>query len=320
MDWTELSIMTTSEAAEAVANILMAYGATGVSIEDAKDFEKLKPGRYGDHGEIVDPKDLTHVRQGAIVSAYYPNNQHIDAQADQIATKVRGLAKFDLNPGPAEVHLTPVVNQDWQTAWEKYYHPVSISRFITIVPSWEDYQPKSAQEKIVRLDPGMAFGTGTHPTTRLSLQALEMVMQGGESILDVGTGSGVLSIAAKLMGAGEIHAFDVDDIAVESAEKNIQLNPGAKGIHVAANDLLAGIHTQVDIVVANILAEIIVPLVPQAWDNLVPGGFFLTSGIIKDKFATVENAMTSQEFQIIETLRMKDWYGVIAQKPKDEDK
>lgn len=320
MDWTELSIMTTSEAVEAVANILMAYGATGVSIEDAKDFEKLKPGRYGDHGEIVDPKDLTHIRQGAIVSAYYPNNQHIDAQADEIAVKVRGLAKFDLNPGPTEVHLTPVVNQDWQTAWEKYYHPVSISRFITIVPSWEDYQPKSAQEKIVRLDPGMAFGTGTHPTTRLSLQALEIVMQGGESILDVGTGSGVLSIAAKLMGAGEIHAFDVDDIAVESAEKNIQLNPSAKGIHVAANDLLAGIHTQVDIVVANILAEIIVPLVPQAWDNLVPGGFFLTSGIIKDKFETVENAMISQGFQIIETLRMKDWYGLIAQKPKDEDK
>lgn len=320
MDWTELSIMTTSEAVEAVANILMAYGASGVSIEDAKDFEKLKPGRYGDHGEIVDPKDLTHIRQGAIVSAYYPNNQHIDDQADQIATRVRGLAKFDLNPGPAEVHLTPVVNQDWQTAWEKYYHPVSISRFITIVPSWEDYQPKSTQEKIVRLDPGMAFGTGTHPTTRLSLQALEMVMQGGESILDVGTGSGVLSIAAKLMGAGEIHAYDVDDIAVESAEKNIQLNPGAKGIRVAANDLLAGIHTQADIVVANILAEIIVPLVPQAWDNLVPGGFFLTSGIIKDKFETVENAMTSQGFQIIETLRMKDWYGVIAQKPKDEDK
>ncbi|PAK82716.1 50S ribosomal protein L11 methyltransferase [Lentilactobacillus parakefiri] len=319
MDWTELSIMTTSEAVEAVANILMAYGATGVSIEDAKDFEKLKPGRYGNHGEIVDPKDLTHIKKGAIVSAYYPNSQHIDDKADQIATKVRDLVKFDLNPGPAEVHLTPVVNQDWQTAWEKYYRPMAISRFITIVPRWENYQPKSDQEKIVRLDPGMAFGTGTHPTTRLSLEALEIVMRGGESILDVGTGSGVLSIAAKLMGAGQINAFDVDGIAVESAEKNIQLNPDAKGIHVAANDLLAGIHTQVDIVVANILAEIIVPLVPQAWDNLLPGGYFLTSGIIKDKFEVVQDAMSSQGFQIIQTLKMKDWYGIIAQKPKNED-
>lgn len=319
MDWTELSIMTTSEAVEAVSNILMEHGASGVSIEDAKDFEKLKPGRYGDHGEIVDPADLTHITQGAVVSAYYPNNQHIDQEAEKIAHKVRNLSKFGLNPGPAEVNITPVVNQDWQTAWEKYYHPVSISRFMTIVPSWEDYQPKSDQEKILRLDPGMAFGTGTHPTTRLSLQALEIVMQGGESILDVGTGSGVLSIAAKLMGAGPIHAFDVDDIAVRSAEKNIQLNPAAKDIQVSANNLLKGIHEQVDIVVANILAEIIVPLVPQAWQNLKPQGYFLTSGIIKDKFETVRDSMTQQGFLIIETLRMKDWYGIIAQKPKDED-
>ncbi|KRK89089.1 50S ribosomal protein L11 methyltransferase [Lentilactobacillus sunkii] len=319
MDWTELSIITTSEAVEAVSNILMENGASGVSIEDAKDFEKLKPGRYGDHGEIVDPKNLAHIAQGAIVSAYYPNKQHIDQQADNIAQKVRNLSKFGLNPGPAEVNVTPVVNQDWQTAWEKYYHPVSISRFITIVPSWEDYQPKSEFEQIVRLDPGMAFGTGTHPTTRLSLQALEIVMQGGESILDVGTGSGVLSIAAKLMGAGEISAFDVDDIAVRSAEKNIQLNPAAKNIHVSANDLLKGIHQQVDIVVANILAEIIIPLVPQAWDNLKPDGYFLTSGIIKDKFDVVRSAMVDQGFQIVETLKMKDWYGIIAQKPKDEE-
>lgn len=319
MDWTELSIMTTSEAVEAVSNILMEHGASGVSIEDAKDFKKLKPGRYGDHGEIVDPADLTHITQGAVVSAYYPNNQHIDQEAEEIAHKVRNLSQFGLNPGPAEVNITSVVNQDWQTAWEKYYHPVSISRFMTIVPSWEDYQPKSDQEKILRLDPGMAFGTGTHPTTRLSLQALEIVMQGGESILDVGTGSGVLSIAAKLMGAGKIHAFDVDDIAVRSAEKNIQLNPAAKDIQVSANDLLKGIHEQVDIVVANILAEIIVPLVPQAWQNLKPQGYFLTSGIIKDKFETVRDSMTQQGFLIIETLRMKDWYGIIAQKPKDED-
>lgn len=319
MDWTELSIITTSEAVEAVSNILMDHGASGVSIEDSKDFDKLKSGRYGDHGEIIDPQSLTHIAQGAIVSAYYPNNQHIDQQVNEIAAKVSELTAFGLNPGPAEINLTPVVNQDWQTAWEKYYHPVSVSRFMTIVPSWEDYQPKTAQEKIVRLDPGMAFGTGTHPTTRLSLQALEIVMQGGESILDVGTGSGVLSIAAKLMGAGEISAFDVDEIAVRSAEKNIQLNPAAKDIHVSANDLLKGIHKQVDIVVANILAEIIVPLVPQAFDNLKPNGYFLTSGIINDKFDLVLDAMTNQGFKIIETLKMKDWYGIIAQKPKDED-
>lgn len=124
MDWTEVSVMTTSEAVEAVSNILMEHGASGVSIEDAKDFAKLKPGRYGDHGEIIDPNDLTYITQGAIVSAYYPNNQHIDQQAAQIGDEVRGLSKFNLNPGPAEITITPVANKDWQTAWEKYYHPV----------------------------------------------------------------------------------------------------------------------------------------------------------------------------------------------------
>ena len=120
MDWTEVSVMTTSEAVEAVSNILMEHGASGVSIEDAKDFAKLKPGRYGDHGEIIDPDDLTHITQGAIVSAYYPNNQHIDQQAARIGDEVRGLSKFNLNPGPAEITITPVANKDWQTAWEKY--------------------------------------------------------------------------------------------------------------------------------------------------------------------------------------------------------
>lgn len=319
MDWTEVSIITSSEAVEAVSNILMANGATGVSIEDAKDFDKLKAGRYGSHGEIVDPASLTHVATGAIVSAYFPNNKNIQTKVPEITKRVQQLSSFGLNPGPAEVTTNAVEDENWRTAWEKYYHPVSITRMLTVVPSWEDYQPKTKFEKIIRLDPGMAFGTGTHPTTQLSLQALEIVMHGGESVLDVGTGSGVLSIAAKLMGAGNVQAFDVDDVAVKSAKKNIDLNPAAKDIQISANDLLKGIHEHVDIVVANILAEIIVPLVPQAFANLKVGGYFLTSGIINDKYDLVKQVMVDGGFQVLESMKMKDWYAIIAQKPKDEE-
>lgn len=319
MDWTEVSIITSSEAVEAVSNILMTYGASGVSIEDAKDFEKLTAGKYGNHGEIVDPTSLVHIANGAVVSAYYPNSKNIQAQVSEITDQVKKLASFGLNPGPAEVQLSAVEDKNWRTAWEKYYHPVSITRTLTVVPSWEDYQPKNKLEKIIRLDPGMAFGTGTHPTTQLSLQTLEVVMRGGEAVLDVGTGSGVLSIAAKLMGAAAVHAFDVDEIAVQSARKNIDLNPVAKDVRISANDLLKGIHEHVDIVVANILAEIIVPLVPQAFDNLKAGGYFLTSGIIKDKYELVEQAMVDGGFKVLESMKMKDWFANIAQKPKDED-
>ena len=165
----------------------------------------------------------------------------------------------------------------------------------------------------------MAFGTGTHPTTQLMLQALGTVVMGGESVIDVGTGSGVLAIAAKLLGAGDVVAYDVDEVAVESAKRNVALNPQAADIQLGVNSLLDGIKTQTDVIVANILAEIILPLIPQAFVNLRPGGKFLTSGIIKDKFATVRDAELEQGFVIDETLRMKDWYGIIAHKPTEDE-
>ena len=147
------------------------------------------------------------------------------------------------------------------------------------------------------------------------LEALEIVVHGGESMIDVGTGSGVLSIAAKLLGAGQVEAYDIDDVAVRSAKKNINLNQSAKDIKVGVNSLLDGIHTQVDLVVANILAEIIVPLVPQAYENLKPGGQFLVSGIIKDKAELVETELKKHHFIVDQKLQMKDWYGMIAHKP-----
>ncbi len=319
MQWTEISVITSSEAVEAVANILMERGATGVSIEDSKDFDQLKPGKYGEHGEIIDPASVPHLSVGAIVSAYYPESKRIEEQLPALTERIRGLSKFGLNPGPAEIKTNPVVDENWKTAWEKYYHPVHVTRYLTIVPSWDDYQKQSELEQLIRLDPGMAFGTGTHPTTQLSLQALEIILRGGESLIDVGTGSGVLSIAAKLLGADDVSAYDVDDVAVRSAQKNMQLNPVAKEIPVAANDLLAGIYRQVDVIVANILAEIIVPLVPQANTNLKPGGYFLMSGIIKDKLSVVQDALIQNKFKIVEVLSMADWVAVIAQKPKKED-
>lgn len=215
--------------------------------------------------------------------------------------------------------MTALSDEDWATAWKKYYHPVRVTRYLTIVPSWEDYQPAQSGELVLRLDPGRAFGTGTHPTTKLCLQALETVINGGEHLIDVGTGSGVLSIAAKSMGVGAVEAYDLDDVAVASAQTNLDLNPVAKDVKVAANDLLAGIDTQADIIVANILAEIIIPLVPQARQNLKRGGYFITSGIIDDKFQTVLTALTDAGFQIAQHTQMGDWHGIVAYLPTDED-
>lgn len=319
MQWTQVTVKTESEAVEAVSYILDDLGASGVKIDDAKDFANLQPGKYGEHGEIVDPATIPHLTSGAAVTAYYPQSVFVPEILPTIRQRVHDLEQFGLNPGAAEVTASAVSDENWATAWKKYYHPVRITRHLTVVPDWETYQPAQDDEQVIYLDPGMAFGTGTHPTTKLMLQALDMVLRGGESLIDVGTGSGVLSIAARLLGAQQVTAFDVDDVAVKSAVDNMALNPRAQPIKVAANDLLTGIHEQVDVVVANILAEIIVPLVPQAYENLKPGGRFLCSGIINDKIDLVSQTLTDHGFVIEEKMRIKDWYGVVAYKPLPDE-
>ncbi|WP_076461891.1 50S ribosomal protein L11 methyltransferase [Limosilactobacillus caccae] len=316
MDWTAIKVITSSEAVEAVSYILTDEGAQGVQIDDAADFANLQPGRYGEHGEIIDPAEIPHRQNGAALTGYFPQNVFVPELIPTIRQRVAKLSEFGLNPGANEVTAAEVDNQKWATVWQKYYHPLRVTDQLTIVPQWEDYTPADQQEKLIFLDPGMAFGTGTHPTTRLMLTALEKVVTGGEYVIDVGTGSGVLSIAAKQLGAGKVDAYDIDDVAVRSAKQNLALNPVAKDVHVGINSLLDGITgANADIIVANILAEIIVPLVPQAYANLKPGGKFLVSGIIDDKAALIKETLTAQGFVIDDEQTMKDWHGMIAHKP-----
>lgn len=319
MNWTSVTVVTSSEAVEAVSYILTNEGAEGIQIDDAADFANLRPGKYGEHGEIVDPDEISHRKQGAAVTGYFPEKAFMPEIVPTIKMRVAKLKDYGLNPGNDQVTAATVNNKDWATVWQKYYHPLRVTNELTIVPQWEDYQPVQESEKLIYLDPGMAFGTGTHPTTRLMMEALEKVVRGGESMIDVGTGSGVLSIAAKQLGVGAVAAYDVDEVAVRSAKKNIALNPVASDIKLGVNSLLDGIHTQVDIVVANILAEIIVPLIPQAYENLKPGGLFLTSGIIDDKAELIRQKLTAQGFIIDSETKMKDWHGIIAHKPAEDE-
>ena len=292
MDWTELVVETTNEAIDAVTNILMENEAGGVQIDD---------------------DDLNDVR----IITYFPANVNVAEKVPELEMQIKGLSRFGIDSGKATVKLSDVNDDSWRDVWKKYYHPVRITRYLTIVPSWEDYQPENADEKVIRLDPGRAFGTGTHPTTRLALLALEKEIRGSESMIDVGTGSGVLSIAAKYLGAGEIDAYDIDDEAIKATKENVALNSVAQDINIGTNSLLDGISKKVDLIVANILAGIIVPLIPQAKECLNPGGKFITSGIINDKKDLIVNELTKHGFVIDEILNQKDWYSIIAHLPNE---
>lgn len=294
MDWIKLTVTTTNEASEAVINLLMENGAGGVKIDDS---------------------DLSQVE----LATYFQAQAGLVELLPELEQKIAQLREFGLDPGKGTVELAELDDDSWADVWKKYYHPVRLTRYLTIVPSWESYTPETTDEKVIRLDPGRAFGTGTHPTTKLALQALETVVRGGETMIDVGTGSGVLSIAAKYFGVAQIAAYDVDAEAVKAAEENLALNGMQEAITVGANDLLAGIKTKVELITANILAEIIVPLIPQAYECLKPGGIFITSGIIADKKDLIASELEAKGFVIDQILNIKDWYSIIAHMPTTDE-
>ena len=315
MKWNEVKVTTESEAVEAVSNILMEAGASGVAIEDALDFENYQEDQYG---ELLDKETFSSLEEGAVVMAYFPETIFLPEILPFIKDSITELPEFCLNIGENIVEVSEVEESDWATAWKKYYHPVRVTRYLTIVPSWEKYEPKHEDEKIITLDPGMAFGTGTHPTTNLTLQALETVLRGGETVLDVGTGSGVLSIASSLYGAKDIYAYDLDEVAVRSAQENVDLNANTENIHVSANDLLVGVEQEADVIVANILADIIVLMVEDAWRLLKPEGTLIVSGIIEDKKDMVLEEMYAQGFEVDRIFQQKDWFAIILKKPEED--
>ncbi|MBM7649986.1 ribosomal protein L11 methyltransferase [Bacillus ectoiniformans] len=311
MKWSEISIQTTNEAVEPISNILHEAGASGVVIEDPLELEKEREDQFG---EIYQLDPLDYPDEGVIVKAYLPVNSFVAETTDGIIQSIKNLESYHIDIGKNVVKITEVQEEDWATAWKQYYNSVKISEKFTIVPSWEDYERVNTDELIIELDPGMAFGTGTHPTTVMCLQSLERYVKEGDHVVDVGTGSGVLSIGAALLGAKKVTALDLDEVAVKAAQENIELNQVQDIVSVSKNNLLDGIHEQVDVVVANILAEVILSFTDEVAQVVKPGGYFISSGIIGQKKDLVKSAVAGAGFEIEETLLMEDWVAIIGKK------
>lgn len=311
MKWSEIAIHTTHAATEAVANIFHEAGASGVIIEDSREPEIERADVFGEIYEL-DKKDFP--KEGVIVKAYLPVNSFLIETMKDIETSIAQLPSYGLDVGLNKIQTSEVDEEDWATAWKQYYHPVKISSRFTIVPTWEDYTPVESDELIVELDPGMAFGTGTHPTTVMCMQALEKYIKKGDAVVDVGTGSGVLSIGAAMLGAESVHALDLDPVAVKAAMENIALNQVDSVVKVTQGNLLDSIHGAPDVVVANILADIIMSFSADAAELLPTDGLFIVSGIIEEKRDEVKADLTAKGFDIIEAVLMEDWVALIAKK------
>ncbi|KXT83356.1 Ribosomal protein L11 methyltransferase [Streptococcus sp. DD11] len=307
--WQELTIEVHREAEEAASNILIESGSQGVAIDDSADYL----GPVGQYGEVFPEVEQAETVK---ITGYYPETADMAAVTAEVHARLEELADFGLETGPVGLTQQVLAEEDWADNWKKYYEPARITHDLTIVPSWTDYEAAPG-EKIIRLDPGMAFGTGTHPTTKMSLFALEQVLRGGETVLDVGTGSGVLSIASSLLGAKAIYAYDLDDVAVRVARDNIVLNSGMDNIQVAAGDLLRGVEIEVDVIVANILADILLLLTEDAYRLLKDEGYLIMSGIISDKWDLVRESAERAGFFLETHLIQGEWNACVFKKTQD---
>jgi len=312
MDWLDVSIQCDREAAESVSEVLACYGYGGVVIEE--------PGRPGpDGGYEVDLAAPLTVR------AYLPHQGSGGRASDQLRRLEEALWHLGrLRPvGPLQTRT--VREQDWQTAWKAHFRPQRVSERVVVVPSWETYAPAPGLVTVM-LDPGMAFGTGSHPTTRLCLAALEQRVAPGMRVLDVGTGSGILAIAAARLGAVSVLALDTDPVAVEAARENVSANGVEPVVHVALGTIggqgelrLEGRDAPVrklafDLVVANLTAAIVARLAGGLVRALDSGGWLVVSGIIDELEDKARRALDAAGFVLVQRLEAGDWVALIGQR------
>lgn len=307
--WQELQVELDRQGEEIVSNLLIELGAQGVSIDDSADYvdkEDL-------FGEIVPLKEQS---DRITICAYYPDTVEIEQIKQDLSVRLEDVKEF-IAVDTVYIQQQLLEEEDWSDNWKQYYEPTRVTHDLTIVPSWTEYEPTDG-EKVIRLDPGMAFGTGTHPTTKMSLFALEQVMRGGERVLDVGTGSGVLSIASSLLGAKTVYAYDLDDVAVRVANENIQLNPQTDNILVQTGHLLSGVEQEAEVIVANILADILVELVDDAYRLLKEEGYLILSGIIAEKVEMVLTATHHVGFYLETHMIQGEWNTLVLKKTQNK--
>jgi ribosomal protein L11 methyltransferase len=275
----------------------------GLMIEDYSDFSL-----NGMYGELVDDSILNADRDTVKVSIFVPEDKSFIEYKEFLETRIADLG-ID-----AALSFEGVNEDDWAESWKQYYKPIPLGR-VTVVPAWEKYEAKEG-EILVRMDPGMAFGTGTHETTRLVMRIMQDELRGGERVLDVGTGSGILSICASKLGAKTCNAYDIDPVAVKVARENAK-DDGCDNITVGVSDLLAGVDLsggKYDFCVANIVADIIIRMMPDIPDYLEEGAPLILSGIIEGRADEVRDAVRAAGFRIVREERENDWLAIMARR------
>ena len=306
--WIEIKVITKSEALEAVSGIFYGLGCENVAIEDPNDILSREQGPLT--WDFADINILEYKGKAAVVKGYFTEEDNIEEIVNEIKEKVQILRDCGIDAGEGKVISEKMYEEDWANNWKKYYKPTKIGNKIVIKPIWEDYEIKN-DEILIELDPGMAFGTGTHETTRMCVEALEKYVKKDTTVFDIGTGSGILALVAAKLGAKEVIGVDLDPVAVDSAKENLTFND-VDNIKILEGNLLDVVNGKADIVVANIIAEIICVLVDDVKKVLNKDGLFITSGIIHEKRNMVIEKLENSGFEVLEANKDGEWNCIVA--------
>ena len=310
MNWTEVTIKTTTEAVEAISNILMEERCGGVMIEDPKDFLFQKKNEL-DWDYVEEEVFNKSGQDGVLIKTYIPEERNVLELIETVKARIALLPSFGLDIGEGSVSLSNVNESDWANEWKKYYKPTKVGKKIVVKPSWEDYE-KQEGDLIIELDPGMAFGTGTHETTSMCIRELENYVDETKTVFDIGCGSGILAIAAAELGAKEVVAGDLDEVAVKVSKENCEINHVSDKVVVKHGSLFEVVDSKADVIVANIIADIIKILAKDVSKFLKEDGVFISSGIILAKIDQVCEALEENGFEIVKVERLGEWSAIVS--------
>ena len=311
MAWLEITLSTTHEASELITDTLLALGAEGVYTEDPYEFDQLTDDGFGiikpDREELYDSSDVT-------LKAYIdPVLYAVDELDALIKSELQQLqSTFTMEFGPLDLSIHIADESGWDD-WKTQYPPIPMTDNLTIIPDWSDYSPRD-REHLIRIEPGIAFGTGDHPTTRLAIQAMSQHLTPESTVFDVGTGSGIIALSAGALGAKSVTAFDLDETATTNAQHHVEMNQLGSVVQVQTNNLLEGITSTASIIVANIITPILLHLLKDAYRCLEPKGVLIMGGIQEGEEQELITAARTIGFVNISTTSETGWVCIICHK------
>jgi len=309
MQWCEAVVHTTTAGGDLVSDLMIRRGAAGTEIVDRADVpDPAKPGVYW---ELYDPKMLAAMPEDVLVKGWFQQNDRTGDTLSGLRTELQALRAQggDAQLGTLAMETRDVADEDWAENWKKFYKPFRVGKRLVVKPTWEAYAAKPG-DLIVEMDPGMAFGAGTHETTAMCMELLEKHLRPGADVMDVGTGSGILAIAAARLGAKTVLAVDIDPDAVKTAAENVRQNGVERCVRVVKGDLVNGEAMPCALATANIVADAIIMLCGPLTRHLAADGLLICSGIISEREQDVLAAAAAAGYQTADRLARGEWVAL----------